>query len=499
MKRVGKRCKSEGIISLSLSLSLTHTHTQGCFLGKICQSCNVKLTQSTLQIFAHHFSGFDAKFLLQSLDSPNARRRIKSVKLFSKSAEAIIMLEIQFYCLCCFPEDVLSTCPPYATLSEKKEVLDAEYKTEFDNMIEVIYKEIDYHERNKIHDYDEGIEEEEIDGVSPIDNSKRWPMEDEFSSMDDDNDETSEEEDPEIDPVQYAEGYDDAFDADEAIRELQTRVDSFNQSRRRQPVEIEELVSRRQKISCPHAAAAPLKRIIFKDSNLLVRSSLHKASSAITNGRLQEKFCDANPMPADFVQGEYGPPLNLESRRCNCKSCSKKFHLPSQAPELLRFGKLCLPAGSEPITPILHKMDHFPYQVLDLEFDELMSSKTFPEQKLFTNSLQDNAPISASDYAKFQQFCYSIGIKNAPDLLIWYSWSDVQCLSLVMTLSTLFLYEQFGLNLLNFGSIRYVYLCQVIWNLIQYNSFLSLSLSLFLSLSLSLQPIQLRVVAQGMH
>ena len=101
-----------------------------------------------IPLLAHNFSKFDSKFVLKALDTPKARMRISDIKLYAKTAENIIRMDITFFCLCCFPEDILPHCPNYATLTGRREEMKRAYENEYQDMVATIRKEISFQNQN---------------------------------------------------------------------------------------------------------------------------------------------------------------------------------------------------------------------------------------------------------------------------------------------------------------------------------------------------------------
>ena len=255
-----------------------HCHIQGCLLGLICRRCNVLLKKNTtIPLFAHNFSKFDSKFVLESLDSPQARSRISDIKIYAKTAENVIRMDITFFCLCCFPEDILPKCPNYATLSGKRVEMKQEYEKEYRHMIKTIEKEISFQDRNIKEDYESDIIElsAEVDTSSHVDSTDEQPLVDieDFSDFSSDSGSGSESEgdDDEMIHLDQLDGYVQTQDEVALVQELQKKVDRFKRHRlsaeERKGVSAsdEQKIEYRHSISCSHKGAFQHRRVSLKD------------------------------------------------------------------------------------------------------------------------------------------------------------------------------------------------------------------------------------------
>ena len=251
-----------------------HCHIQGCLLGLICRRCNVLLKKNTtIPLFAHNFSGFDSKFVCESLDSPQARSRISDIKIYEKTAENVIRMDISFFCLCCFPEDILPQCPNYATLSTKRLEMNREYEKEYQHMIKTIQKKISFQDRNIKEDYESDIIElsAEINTGTHVDSMEQQSLVDiddfsDFSS----NSESGTKSDSDYDEIalDQLDGYIQQHQVT-LVRELQEKVDRFKrhsaEERRRLSATDDQKIEYRHSISCPHKGAYQHRRVTLKD------------------------------------------------------------------------------------------------------------------------------------------------------------------------------------------------------------------------------------------
>ena len=384
----------------------------------------------------------------------------------------MIRIDINFFCLACFPQDLLSVCPPYAVLSERKSEIEAEYQREFSAMMDLLYDELRWQERNKTRNFDEEIEEEggeisENNGSSQVGSIQRQPLAQNADESDFDFcDYLSGSEMSDELPCGFVEGLPSD---DDSLRELQQKIDQFNAENRSitalSSETIDQMVASRRKVICPHRAGVQNSRVTFKDSYLLLRGSLGKLSGNITSNKLQSKYCQKSPPPSTAsgaeIHGHFGEKVLNLGKRKSCDCCKNRFHVPTGAPELLKFSQICL-GQRDLVTSILHKVENFPHGILDLWDAPGLTS--FPSKEKFKNSLRDDKEITDAEYSKFHSFCQTLGLirpdnqVNLKDLILIYAWGDVQSLSLLLCVTSDYLYTEFGLNLLQFGSIsRFAY------------------------------------------
>ena len=192
--------------------------------------------------------------------------RISDIKLYAKTAENIIRMDITFFCLCCFPEDILPHCPNYATLTGRREEMKRAYENEYQDMVATIKKEISFQNQNIKTDYDSDIVEitAESDGDS---HDERQPLEDDLISSGSESDSDSESEEIDLERL-------DGFTPQDTslIRELQQKVEQFKRGSPRTGDDLpisrseQEQIERRHSIICPHGrAVSPHRKIILKD------------------------------------------------------------------------------------------------------------------------------------------------------------------------------------------------------------------------------------------
>ena len=371
-----------------------HCHIQGEFLSQICKNCNQILAKlETLSQYYHHLQ-FDANFLIQSLNSEEAKRHIAKTRIFAKEAQKVMKIDIVFRCFICHPDEL----PSEAELSElavfphRESEMRTQLRDEFCQKMEVVKREIEF-------------QKETLKDVSLLEIAEEGDEgEDDFDYDNDDDD----------NPSFVTVGNHD-------------NDDSYH---------------------CRHYAAFFHRRVCIKDSLMLIRASLDKSLREMYTTALQPNRCDAFPAGSkDYPEAE----LWLgEPKQCAC--CITKHAVKKDASDVTHFATHGL-GGFQYAPKLLRKLNHFPYSMLKKGIVKIKAKNSWPLKKTFKNSLRDFEEISDSDYNSLKEDCFSIGIKNGYSLLLYYLHCDILGLINLLNISSKYLYQNFGLNLLRLMSI----------------------------------------------
>ena len=199
---------------------------------------------------------------------------------------------------------------------------------------------------------------------------------------------------------------------------------------------------------CRHYAAYYHRRLCIKDSLMLIRASLDKSLKEMYSTALQPNRCEA--FPDGF--GPY-PDVDLwlgESKQCAC--CVSKHSLKKDLSDVCHFAVHGL--GDLKYAPkLLKKLNFFPYSMLHMGTARLKAEASWPSKDSFKNSLRDNEEISDADYVSLKTDCFEMGVETGYSLLVLYLHCDLLGLINLLNVSTIYLYQNFGLNLLRHMSI----------------------------------------------
>ena len=391
-------------------------------------------------IFGHHASAFDSKFLLQILAHPSSKRLINRVQAFSKESEVVLKIAIEFSCLICCPEDLPKRPFEFATLSTSKERMTQEYEREFFEMLDVVKTEICHHERllanrdsSRSQPPPEATQREShprlVDSDASLIKSSdesEWARVSEVTSSDCLSDE-------EIEGL--------------STEQLLRRIHAFNESRKEKRINNSSIGAKRRQRKCRHKSALPLRKVEFRDSNLLLRSSLKRASDAMASSSLQLTKCAANP---DVDPNESVICLSPTAKSCSC--CKSREHIPTDHPELLKFADICF-GDSSKLKFLTQKWSEFPFSLLN-DMPQLERMPGFPSRDYFVNNhVSPPQQMTEREYLDVKILCQSYGVITARDLLVFYSLSDSIILSLVVTCAYKLLFREFNLNVLRFNTV----------------------------------------------
>ena len=375
--------------------------------GLICHQCNAFLIKNrVLSCYSHNGSNFDTKILLCHLETAAAKKHIKKIKVFGKESDSIIKLTVEFYCYLCFPDDLPVSCPDFAILGQNSAIMKETYENEFQELMGIVQTELN--------------SEEHID------------IEDRMLEDDETEDETEDE-----------------FNVEMEVDDFLSQVDEASAGAKKfDYAEAEDTVLEKRKIVCPHRRFYNMRTVDFKDSFLLIRSSLEKSTEIMVNNTIQKSFCSGSPN----LEGSFDTDVCIDSVKKSCACCVDLNHLPSACPEVLEFAKVCL-GDIRRVDFILKKMKHYPYALHDLGLEQMIALQALPSRDLFQNSLKDDRPITDEEYQDFLNICSKMAISESYSLMLSYLLIDVMTLSMLLHFSSKYMMKTFNLNLLEYSSI----------------------------------------------
>ena len=180
---------------------------------------------------------------------------------------------------------------------------------------------------------------------------RSYDSEDTEVGGDDDNDDDDNYEDIEVDD-------DDDEDADDDCDNEETQENSSDNG------DQSCAVDRDERKRCFHFSSH-LRKICFKDSYLIINSSLAKASDSMIDS-LQKSNCELNCADGIFASIDDGSNSHINIGERKLCQCSKdKHYVMSECLEVTNFAKICL-GDMKHVDHIFSKLRAFPYAVLDL-------------------------------------------------------------------------------------------------------------------------------------
>ena len=377
-----------------------HCHsTSGCYTGQICRRCNAAFRKNeVLKMFLHGFSYFDSKLILSALDSKAGRERVKTIKAFAKGGENCMKIDLEYRCLACFEQDLPKSVPDFAVLKGRSAEMKSIYQREFDERLEIVKREIQ--------------------------------IQKDLVAMENEEDQEDEEEEVE------EEGGNEGASWRELTREFESATAS--------PEEFDWRTK-----PCPHKRGWAGRRLVMADSNLLIRSSLAKASDDLVTSALQPTRCAFYP---EGPPGAHPSSRIWLGERKDCPCCVNLSPILEEAPEVIDYADRMM-GDSKHTELLLKKLQNFPYSILDEDLEELNKSTTFPSREKFVNQLQDGKEIDIESYQSLKEDCERANIADPMSLLITYQNVDVISLLLLLQFSYKFVFRHFGLNILRYISI----------------------------------------------
>ena len=370
-----------------------------------------------LDIFGHSASRFDLRLLIPYLDRKEVKRQISRLKIYGRDSNNINLLQLEWRCFACHPEEIPSHPFNFAIMNENHDMKLA-YDEEFSMLRSAILREVET-QMTECVDIDDCIDEDENDSLSG--------NEDNDDDYDDDDDDDNLSDDV-IDDVS-----DDEFEAeaDHLLAEGNSLVTSMEN---------------RQK-TCKHRRFYCMNTIRFKDSNLIIRSSLEKATNNLVDNVIQMTSCQATQN-----EERQETKLCLLPRPKECSCCIAKFHLPTLNPEILEFSRICL--GNVKFCDILvTKLPSYPYSLHSLGLERMEAMTQPPPRHFFTNDLRDGELISDESYQQFIELFRVLGMKENKSMMIMYLLIDILSLSLLLHHSSILMARHFELDILQYSTI----------------------------------------------